>query len=223
MLISIEKRFFFIANTKTASTSIEHVLLPYTDIFRGGTPERKHIQMRQAIRSYPFLFNQKPFQPGDFFRFGVMREPMDWIASWFRYRKGNRTAVPLPDDMDFRAFWKQADWNVRLRNGSPTLQSTMFCNPRGVSLVDYIIPYHQLDDVFADICKELKLPVSLPKMNVSALQESAVIPEDMKAELRDHYAEDYALWDSLPEINAKGMKRLRARIAPTVSKDMRPR
>lgn len=216
MLISIEKRFFFVANTKTASTSIEHALLPYADIYRGGTPARKHTPMSLAIRSYPFLFEQPGYETGTFFRFGVMREPIEWISSWFRYRKGNKTDAPLPADMDFAAFWKARDWNIQRVNGKPNLQSDMFCNTGGAMLVDMVIPYHELTDKFAAICRALKIPAPLPHKNVSALRESSAIPPALEAELRAHYASDYALWDKLPEINAKGMDKLVNRIAPNI-------
>ena len=38
MLIGIEKRFIFVANTKTASTAIERVLDPLADYRHGGSP-----------------------------------------------------------------------------------------------------------------------------------------------------------------------------------------
>jgi len=217
MLISIEKRFLFVANTKTASTSIEHVLMPYADIYRGGTPARKHTPMTKVIRSYPFLFNQPGYETGSFFRFGVMREPIEWINSWFRYRKGNQTAAPLPAEMDFPAFWKARDWNIQRVNGKPNLQQDMFCNPKGAMLVDMVIPHHELTQTFATICRALKIPAPLPRKNVSTLSESPDMPAELAAELRAHYAPDYALWNKLPEINAKGMNKLMTRIAPHIA------
>jgi hypothetical protein len=109
MLISIEKRFIFVANTKAASTSVEHLLLPYSDIVRSGNPQRKHIPMQKVLNSYPFLFGQPSFEPSSFFRFGVMRHPLGWIKSWYRYRKGNKVANPIAENVDFSTFWAQKD------------------------------------------------------------------------------------------------------------------
>ncbi|AXI44767.1 hypothetical protein C1J03_01190 [Sulfitobacter sp. SK012] len=220
MLISIEKRFMFLANTKTASTSIEDALLPYTDIYRGGTPARKHISARDAYPAYPFLFKQPDFAPRTFFRFGVMREPMDWIGSWFRYRKGNQVETPLPEEMDFAGFWEQNDWNIRRPNGNKRLQSDMFCHRDGQPIVDMVIPFHEVAKTFQEICGALGIPAPLPHMNASHIQMPSVIPERLLDEVREYYAVDYALWDQLDALNANGRNKLMTRIGPAVRKKM---
>lgn len=214
MLISVEKRFFFVANTKTASTSIEHALLPYADIYRGGTPARKHISMHKAIGTYPFLFDQKGYEHWRYFRFGVMRDPIDWISSWFRYRKGNKVQSPLPQDIDFATFWAEKDWNIMRPNGNQHLQRDMFCRPQGKVLADVIIPYGDVEPMFGEICEGLRIPAPLPRKNVSNLQTESVIPDTLMDEVRAFYAKDYELWDQLQDINAQGMEKLAARRKP---------
>lgn len=212
MLISTQKMFIFVANTKAASTSIEAVLMPFADIRHGGDPRRKHVSLHETQRLYPKVFAQPGQAPDDFFRFGVMREPLDWIGSWFRYRKGNKVESPLPAEMDFAAFWAKADWNIRRGDGSRYLQRDMFCAPDGRVLADMIIPYHDLDAVFARICTALGMTGPLPRHNVSRVK-THTIPETLETELRDYYAEDYALFSQLDQINAAGLARLQARAA----------
>ena len=118
MLISTQKSFVFVANTKTASTSIEAALMPWSDIHRAGAPHRKHTSIRHLEAHYPDVFGPGGKRPADFFRFGVMRDPVEWLGSWFRYRKGNKTDSPLPANMDFAGFWEQADWNILRADGS---------------------------------------------------------------------------------------------------------
>lgn len=211
MLVSFDKRFFFVANTKTASTSIEHALLPFADLYRGGAPARKHVSMHKAISLYPMIFEQKGYEHWRFFRFGVMREPLDWISSWYRYRKGNKVESPLPADMSFAEFWQARDWNIERPAGGPHLQRDMFCGPRGKVIADVIIPYHRIEPMFAEICEALRIPAPLPRKNVSRVQDDAVIPPELEAEVRAHYAEDYALWAQLDTLNAEGMEKLAKR------------
>lgn len=214
MLISTEKHFVFIANTKAASTSVEHVLMDHADIHYNDTPARKHIALHQAYTLYSALFDA-PVPPSGrardrYFTFGVMREPLDWIASWFRYRKGNPVAAPLPDEMTFEAFWRQGDWNIRTAEGWKYLQRHLFCAPAGGPvLADVIIPYPQLEAMFAEICTGLGITAQLPRQNVSHWQAQNVIPAHLHEELRDFYAPDYQLWHQLGEINAAGMAKLR--------------
>lgn len=213
MLISTEKKFVFVANTKTASTSIEHALMDYSEIHRGGSPERKHIGLNETYKIYDFLFSQPGHTPDQYFKFGVMRDPLDWIGSWFRYRKGNNVESPLPAEMDFEAFWARKDWNIMRHDGWKYLQRHLFCSPESEILADVIIPYHRLGDEFGKICDAFGIQSPLPRKNVSQLKDSGVIPEHMKDELRDFYAWDYQLWDQLEGLNARGMEKLYSRLA----------
>lgn len=222
MLASVEKRFLFVANTKTASTSIEHALIPYCEVFRSGTPQRKHITLHETLQGYQFLFGQPAHAPERYFKFGVMREPLDWIGSWFRYRKGNKVQSPLPAGMSFAEFWAMRDWNILLGNGQPNLQRRMFVGPKGGVLADVIIPYHRLDAMLPEILELLRIPATLPHQNVSEITEAPAMSDALRAELQAFYAPDYALWNRLDEINARGMAKLLARPRPAAKPAAKP-
>ena len=144
MLLSFDRRFLFVANTKTASTSIEVVLRPHAQIVRAETPARKHVPLSMALSEYKGAFAEAGCPPGRLLKFGVMRDPLDWIGSWFRYRKGNQVEAPLPPDMSFAEFWARADWNIRRKGGERHLQRRMFCR-EGKVLADLVIPFAQVD------------------------------------------------------------------------------
>ncbi len=99
--------------------------------------------MKQVLNSYPFLFEQPNFSPESFFRFAVMRHPLDWIKSWYLYRKGNKVGNPLAENMDFSAFWAQKDWSILRQDGTKNLQRHMLCSPDDKVLLDVIIPYQR--------------------------------------------------------------------------------
>jgi hypothetical protein len=210
LLISIQKRFVFVANSKTASTSIENTLRPQAEIERGGTPRRKHIPMREVLKEYDFLFGNPAYAPDTFFRFGVMRDPLDWLQSWYRYRRGNKVRNPLPADMSFEEFWQKKDWNIQRKNGARNLQRRFFDGPNGNILVDYIIPYDDLARHFGLICAEMGLENPLQEKNVSHIRETeSAFPEGLEAEIRDYYARDYALLEQLETLNTKGLEHLK--------------
>lgn len=166
MLIGDKKKFVFVANTKTASTSIEKVLKPHAEIHHAGTSARKHAPLRRLPGLYPEIFGGKFGSPemNRFFIFGVMRDPIDWIGSWFRYRKGNpEVDSPLPADMSFEEFWARRDWNVMRRDGTRFLQRHLFCGPEGRVLADVIIPYERLNEIFGEICDGLGVESDLPR------------------------------------------------------------
>ncbi len=214
MLLSIEKRFLFVANTKTASTSIEVALKPFSEIVRAGTPERKHTSLHDILNLYDFVFARPEHHADLFFKFGVMRDPIDWINSWFRYRKGNEVEAPLPSDMSFADFWEKKDWNImRPRGAGKNLQRDMFCAPNGDVLADVIIPHHNLGAVFSEICDILDIRSPLERHNVSEIRAPDELPAPLAADMREFYAEDYELFDRLDDLNATGMAKLRSRTA----------
>ncbi len=208
MLISTQEHFVFIANSKTASTSIEQILAPHADVVMAGTAQRKHMPLRAALAECePFASGADPAR---YFKFGVMRDPLDWIGSWFRYRRGNRVDEPLPRHMSFAEFWALQDWNFRRGDGRAHLQRDMFLADDGRVLADVIIPYHRLEPLLGEICAILGIDHALPRRNVSRLKETGDIPASLQRELRDFYEADYALFGQLDEINAGGLAALRA-------------
>jgi hypothetical protein len=214
MLIGVEKRFIFVANTKSASTTIQHALMEHAEIHRGGSPERKHIPLAEIYGTYDFLFGQPGHAPDSYFAFGVMREPIDWILSWFRYRKGLKNPGALPEDMAFARFWERSDWNITRPDGRRHLQRQKFCDSGDRVLADVIIPYHDLEAGFARICNALGLPDRLPRKNVSRIREiGEPIPPALEAEMRAFYAPDYELFESLTSLNAHGFEKLQERAA----------
>lgn len=212
MLISVKRKFLFVANTKAASTSIEAVLGRHAEIAHPAGPQGKHLPLEKIRAEYGFLFNAPGQAFDSFFRFGVMRDPMDWILSWFRYRKGNQVEAPLPQDMTFEAFWRAADWNIRDIRGVPYSQGRMFLDQQGKPLADMILPYAQVNEALPPLLRALKIDGCMPHLNVSVIgRDQAAIPDHLHDEIRSFYAADYALYDSLETLNAAGLKRLQAR------------
>jgi hypothetical protein len=190
MLIGVQKRFVFIANSKTASTSIESALTPYAEINRVGSPQRKHISWQEARSEYSFLFDQPQFSPNTFFKFGVLREPSDWVRSWFNYRLGNsKIESPLPSSMTFEEFWRGDDW-VKSIN-----QKSKFLDNKGEMSFDAILPQDELAQLFPIVSSLLGINVTLQKENRSPSKfPKELIPEELLNELNNFYIEDYEFY-----------------------------
>ncbi|WP_323034659.1 sulfotransferase family 2 domain-containing protein [Pararhodobacter sp.] len=210
MLIGVRKRFVFVANTKTASTSIDSVLCLHAEIMRAGSPERKHMKLGAIAAEYGFLFRNPKFNFDTFFKFGVMREPLSWINSWYRYRRGNNVDSPLRADMTFEEFWHARDWNTQREGGKKYLQSNFFVDAEGKNLADVIIPYERMNDYIPEIFAALKVSGTLPRQNVSEVRETPLhLSPELRAEMLDFYAPDYEIYNQLDQINAVGMEKLR--------------
>ena len=212
MLISKRHKFLFVANTKAASTSIEAILAPYAEISGAPNSRGKHLPLARIREEFRHVFDEAGQSFDTFFRFGVMRDPFDWILSWFRYRRGNKVEAPIPPDMTFEDFWRASDWNIRDENGAPYSQGRIFLDAAGNPLADVIIPYHLLDIMLPPVLTALGISAEVPHLNVSKIgRDKASIPTHLRQEVHAHYAADYALYNQLPNINAAGMDRLRQR------------
>ncbi|MEZ5752523.1 MAG: hypothetical protein R3D60_11330 [Paracoccaceae bacterium] len=213
MLISLAHRFVFVANTKCASTSLVEVLAPFAPYRARGSARLKHLPLSQARRAFGLIFDDPDWPFDSFFRFGVMRDPLDWIASWYRYRLQPGIDAALPPGTTFAQFWERGDWNIRRRDGRPFGQADKFLDDDGRCLADVILPYDRLAEGVEQVCRGLGLtPLPLPRRNASP-PATSVIPPDLVAPLRRHFARDYALFDQLATINATGFGRMAERNA----------
>ena len=209
MLIGLEKRFIFVANTKTASTSIESVLTPHAEIRFAKTSAQKHIALSEIEATAPWIFKKAGGGIDTFFTFGVMRDPVEWIFSWFRYRKQAEVQAPIPKAMTFEEFWQRRDWNIIRPNGLKHLQLQKFTSPEGRVLADVILPHGNLASGFSRICEGLGIKApELPADNVSRQRKLPDVPATLLDEVRAFYAEDYALFDRIDAINAVGFRKL---------------
>src|SRR4051812_39959950 len=81
MLFSLTKKFIFIANQKTASTSIEKVLAPHADLRLLRSEFGKHLPFARVIEHFGWLTTRVALK--ELFIFGVMREPVDYVLSMY--------------------------------------------------------------------------------------------------------------------------------------------
>lgn len=192
MLISVKNRFVFIAGSKTASTSIEDALTPYAEINRVGSAQRKHIIWREARKEYNFLFNNSNYDPKTFFKFGVVREPAEWIISWYNYRYMNkRIDTPLPENITFKQYWNSNDWVKNLSQKNHFISSDNICR------FNLIIPHEKVNQAFPLIVEYLNLgKVILPHANKSPAKRivrSSLDPA-MISEINTYYQQDFDFW-----------------------------
>ena len=171
MLISLSKRFVFVSVTKTGLTSVVEALKPYSEIQNLGRPHKKHMPMYTALSTYDFLFSDSRYPAASFFKFCVMREPLNWLFSWYRYRVGSRNIdSALDPSFSSERFWLLNDWNKwqDKENQKRFLQKSSFTNPNsGELLFDKVLKYENLEVECSNICRSLGLKAQLQKLNLS--------------------------------------------------------
>lgn len=203
MLISFQKCFVFVANLKTASSSIENVLTKYSDISIRKTKFGKHMsatQIKNIIDLLPLTDELK----SSFFWFGVIREPISYLLSIYNSHQkdafdGKKHSTKGISFEEFIESWCLEDMNWQV---AP--QSERFCKENGELIVDYLIPYEHLTEGIAKVWKKLGINDELPHNNKSPkIVCESDISDNVKDIIAKLYKKDYILYEkALKMLNA---------------------
>ncbi len=196
MLVFWRQGLVFLATPKTASTAIETALAPHASVVVLRPPQLKHANAQKYQRQMaPFLGDAKGER---FVTTALMREPLDWLGSWYRYRTRDGEA---PDKStramsfdDFVLAYCQAEQPEFAKVGA---QAT-FLTPEGFRPVDHIFRYEKMNRFVGFLEKRLGLQITLPVENVSPAETLALSPA-VAARLREFAARDFALYAGLME------------------------
>lgn len=195
MLVFWEQRLVLLATPKTGTTSIAKALESRAAISIQRPPELKHTpvkRFRRFIGPYLEQVSKEPFTV-----VGVMREPRDWLGSWYRYRQ--RPGIPdkrrSTAGMSFDAFVKAycsekppAFANVGAQAG--------FLRPEDAKGVDLIFRHDRIGDLVSYLEERLATTISLPVVNVSPKAETS-LSEETEALLHRFAARDFELYATL--------------------------
>jgi len=198
MLVFWKQRIVLLAVPKTGTTALEQALLPHASAAILDPPGQKHVPAMQYRNRLSKFFEQRGKHPMDLV--AVMREPVDWLGSWYRYRarqqlegKPNSTA-----GMSFDAFvaaWLRPTRPAFAEVGS---QANFLSDEAGTCCVDRLFRYDRLDALTSFLEDRLETRLDIPRANVSPPGPTRLSPE-MRARLEQEAAAEFALWQSLRE------------------------
>jgi len=144
MLISLSKKFVFVANLKTASTAIEKALRPLAELALVESRFGKHQTFREIETRFAWLLNL--IDPKEMFVFGVIRDPVDYMVSLYNSHTDPKfKANPrlYAGDLDFEGFLRE--WTVR--NADQIKQQYLhFLDRNGRIAANYIMSYSKLEE-----------------------------------------------------------------------------
>lgn len=86
MLVFWKEKLVLLAVPKTGTSALEQVLAPKCDIAVLDPPELKHAPMYRYNRFFRPMF-EKPCKTFDVETMAIIREPVSWLGSWYRYRR----------------------------------------------------------------------------------------------------------------------------------------
>lgn len=197
MLVFHKAKLVVLAVPKTGTTALETALAPLADATILNPPQNKHCTWRRYRRQLaPFFEGKGP----RFETLAVMREPLDWLSSWHRYRA--RDAIlgspASTRDVDFMAFVEAWLGDAPPEFARVGRQSRFVSRGDGRLGVDHLFRHDRMAEVVAFLEARLGRSVDLPRRNVSG-GAAETLPEAMAARLRAEAPEEFTLWQALCE------------------------
>lgn len=201
MLIFIQPRIVLLSVPKTGTTALEQALAPRAEIAFRSRPEIKHLNYRQYInRIGPLL---APLGGAPFQSVAVMREPLDWLRSWYRFRsrdaligKENSTAH-VSFEQFLRDYLATGRRPPHARLGR---QSEFLMGNDGQIAVDHIFRYEAMHELVAFLGGRLNTDITLGRANTSPAAATDLPPE-VEDKARAALAAEYTLWQSALSAN----------------------
>jgi hypothetical protein len=196
MLIFWEQRLVFLATPKAGSTAVEVALESLASVSMQRPAALKHMRAADFHTALgPYLAAQAG---APFTTVALMREPIGWLRSWYRFR--SRDDFEDPDHpmngKSFDAFAQDYTASKTLPDAEIGTQAAHLCGAEGQPLVDRIFRYEEIEAFVRFLEDRLDCAVTLSRVNVPPAVDVELRPET-EAALKRAMAADFALYDSL--------------------------
>jgi len=174
LIISDQPKFIFVAVPKTGTGSVEEALQEFSSPNQEQA-FNKHVTCRQLIKRLPAE------QWECAFKFAFVRNPYDWMYSWYRYRQRDELSDPN------HKFHDRYTGNTSFNEFVQTFhtkeimleQSNFVSGPDGKLVMDFVGRYETMQQDFDQVCDRLGITRrNLPWVNASKPASSEREPLD---------------------------------------------
>ena len=191
-----KQKIVLLAVPKTGTTALEQALLPHASAAILDPPGQKHVPAQQYRNRLSKFFEQRGKRPMELV--AVMREPVDWLGSWYRYRarpqlSGKPNSTKGIGFDEFVAAWLEPRRPDFAEVGS---QANFLTDDKGRPAVDRIFRYDRMADLVAFFETRLETALDVPRANVSP-KGPVELSDTMRARLEREAAAEFDLWRSL--------------------------
>lgn len=197
MLVFYKENLVFLAVPKTGTTAYQSALAARADIIVRDPPELKHAPVYRYNRFFRPMFEK--VCGAEMETLAVMREPVSWLGSWYRYRqrpfmKGRPNNTFDVSFDEFVLAYLKGDRPGYANVGS----QAKFLEPRpnGVK-VTHLFRYEEPDRLNAFLAERLGDFPTPGRENVSP-DLALDLSDSVERRLRRKCADEFALYDSIP-------------------------
>lgn len=196
MLIFWDHRLVFLATPKAGSTAVEVALESLSSASLQRPAALKHTNIATYGRHVgPWLQAQSGVR---FDTVALMREPVDWLRSWYRFKQ--RDDLEDPDHAMEGASFPRFARRYAASAGPDDLkigtQSGFLVDP--VHQVDRIFRYEDMDRFVTFLEDRLDCGIRLPRINVPPAADVG-LPPDEETALRHAMHDDLRLYEGLDQ------------------------
>ena len=197
VLVFWKERLAFLAVPKTGTSAYETALGSCADIAILNPPELKHAPLYRYNRFFRPMFEKMGADNME--TLAVMREPISWLSSWYRYRRrpfmaGRANSTQGVSFDEFVEGYCKGD-----RPGFANVGSqAKFLEPRpNGSRVTHLFRYEDQPGLIGFLEERLGVTLNLPSENVSPVMSVDLSPR-VESKLRRKCAAEFTLYDSIP-------------------------
>lgn len=197
MLVFYKERLAFLSVPKTGTTAYERALAPRADMVISEPPMLKHAPVYRYNRFIRPMFER--VCGVDLEVMAVMREPISWLGSWYRYRQrpfmqGKPNATHKISFDDFVLAYMKGNKPGFADVGSQV--QFMKSQPNGTG-VTHFFRYEDQPRLNAFLEDRLEVTLSLTRENVSPVVPLE-LSADVEARFRRKCADEFELYASIP-------------------------
>ena len=195
MLVFYKERLAFLAVPKTGSTAYHSALSHRADFVVTGPPELKHAPVRRYDRFFQNMFRK--MYDTEMEIMAVVREPVDWLGSWYRFRsRDDRIGHPHSTrDMSFDDFVRAYMQNPRPEFADVGSQDQFFRTRNNGFGAAHVFKYENQGKILDFLQDRLDMEISLNRENVSPKRALVLQPETEK-KFRKNYSAEFARHDA---------------------------
>jgi len=196
MLVFWAEKLVVLAVPKTGTTAIQGALAPRASMVLRDPPQLKHSPVYRYRRFLQPLFAQGGGQE-DMETFALVRNPIDWLGSWYRYRHRDEL-VGRPNSTRDVTF---DDFVTEYTKGNPAPFANIGSQAKFLTLGDksvgvtHLYQYEAMDKALAFLCERLNRDeIALNRKNVSPAM-TLTLSQAVEDRLRDRCAFEFDVWE----------------------------
>lgn len=196
MLVFSKARLVFLSVPKTGTTAYQAALAPHASLIVTDPPELKHAPVFRYNRFFRPMLEKFVDQELDVM--AVMREPISWLGSWYRYRRrpsqhSMRTSTHRVSFDEFVQAYLKGNRPAFANVGS----QAKFLEPqKNGTHVTHLFRYEDQEGVRSFLNARLGVSVDTDTRNTSP-QIPLELTTDTETRLRRKFAHEFGLWNGI--------------------------